>query len=467
MLADVKLRHKYWAKTLSTAVYLRNRSPSVAVKGKTPFEAWAGQKPNVKHLRVFGCEAYAHVPKDERKKLDSKPRKCIFLGYGAETKGYRLYDSNRARVFHSRDVQFNESSQEPEQMTAKTGTKKNSSGVQILERESITVQRLSAVVSGKAQKYARVGARESVPYEYDEVTVENIKRACLGYFDVGEVKQIPNLSLVHVRFVEREERVAKVEANPPRKKRKTDVINISPIKLSPNAGAARRISKFIPRSMSTVEMLKLGREIESTPTTEILVYDFDLGSMTWYSSPVKVNFVVDKDPLGTGGLRQAFKATSKIKGFDHTTWVVKKYVPKTVLDIEVLRQTVEQHTKKTVQMHNLARNFTAKLQQEVVKVIAGTFDKHINITGDLCGDADLDVSQKGQCFVHYTFERSDKQLMVTDILGCGYTLFDPEVASKENSTDGESLFCTGNLSTNGIDVFTSAHTVYATSFANY
>ncbi|CAB4028654.1 Hypothetical predicted protein, partial [Paramuricea clavata] len=66
------------------------------------------------HLRVFGCEAYAHVPKDERKKLDSKARKCILLGYGTETKGYRLYDPNRARVFHSRDVQFNESSQEPE-----------------------------------------------------------------------------------------------------------------------------------------------------------------------------------------------------------------------------------------------------------------------------------------------------------------------------------------------------------------
>ena len=113
MLADAKLPHKFWAETLSTAVYLRNRSPSVAVKGKTPFEAWTGQKPNVKHLRVFGCEAYAHVPKDERKKPDSKARKRILLGYGTETKGYRLYNPNRARVFHSRDVQVNESSQEP------------------------------------------------------------------------------------------------------------------------------------------------------------------------------------------------------------------------------------------------------------------------------------------------------------------------------------------------------------------
>ena len=51
---------------------------------------------------------YAHVPKDERKKLDMKTRKCVLLGYGTEIKGYRLYDPEHARVFHSRDVIFNE-----------------------------------------------------------------------------------------------------------------------------------------------------------------------------------------------------------------------------------------------------------------------------------------------------------------------------------------------------------------------
>ena len=48
-----------------------------------------------------------HIPKDERKKLDSKSRKCILLGYGTTTKGYRLYDPLK-KVFHSRDVIFNE-----------------------------------------------------------------------------------------------------------------------------------------------------------------------------------------------------------------------------------------------------------------------------------------------------------------------------------------------------------------------
>ena len=55
---------------------------------------------------MFGCEAYAHITKDERRKLDPKSRKSILLGYGEETKGYRLYDTDNRKVFHSRDVQL-------------------------------------------------------------------------------------------------------------------------------------------------------------------------------------------------------------------------------------------------------------------------------------------------------------------------------------------------------------------------
>ena len=108
MLTDAKLPHKFWGEALSTAVYLRNRSPTKAVKEMTPYEAWTTKKPSVGHLRVFGCDAYAHVPKDERGKLDPKAKKCIFVGYGEETKGYRLYDAVRAKIMFSRDVVFNE-----------------------------------------------------------------------------------------------------------------------------------------------------------------------------------------------------------------------------------------------------------------------------------------------------------------------------------------------------------------------
>ena len=38
--------------------------------------------------------------------MDSKTRGCIFLGYGKTTKGFRLYDEGKRRVFYSRDVVF-------------------------------------------------------------------------------------------------------------------------------------------------------------------------------------------------------------------------------------------------------------------------------------------------------------------------------------------------------------------------
>ena len=108
MLADSRLPHRFWAEALSTAVYLINRSPTKSLSDETPFEAWHGKKPNVKHLRVFGCSAYIHIPKDERNKLDPKAKKCIFLGYGATRKGYRLYNQKSSKIIHSRDVVFNE-----------------------------------------------------------------------------------------------------------------------------------------------------------------------------------------------------------------------------------------------------------------------------------------------------------------------------------------------------------------------
>lgn len=108
MLADSKLPKKFWAEALSTKVYLWNRSPTKALEEITPHEAWSGNKPDVSFLRVFGCRAYAHKPRVERSKLDSKTRRCVLLGYGTDRKCYRLYDLERMKVIHSRDVILDE-----------------------------------------------------------------------------------------------------------------------------------------------------------------------------------------------------------------------------------------------------------------------------------------------------------------------------------------------------------------------
>ena len=108
MLSDAHLPKVFWAEALSTAVYLKNRSPTACLVGTTPFEALTGRKPDVGHLKIFGCIAYSHIPRDERQKLDTKSIKCVFLGYDTDTKGFRLYDICKKKVFISRDVVFNE-----------------------------------------------------------------------------------------------------------------------------------------------------------------------------------------------------------------------------------------------------------------------------------------------------------------------------------------------------------------------
>ena len=47
-----------------------------------------------------------YIPKDERSKLDDKTKQCIFLGYGHEEFGYRLWDPVDKKVIRSRDVIF-------------------------------------------------------------------------------------------------------------------------------------------------------------------------------------------------------------------------------------------------------------------------------------------------------------------------------------------------------------------------
>ena len=88
------------------STYLLNRCPMKQVKGKTPQEAWSGYMPNVTHLRIFECVAYAQVPEVKRKKLDNHGEKCIFIGYSEELKAYKLYNSLTKKLVVSRDVVF-------------------------------------------------------------------------------------------------------------------------------------------------------------------------------------------------------------------------------------------------------------------------------------------------------------------------------------------------------------------------
>ena len=108
MISDAKLSKSFWGEALSTAVHVINLSPTVALDGDVPERVWLGKDISYEHLRVFGCRAFVHIPKDERSKLDVKTRECIFLGYGSDEFGYRMYDPIEKKILRSRDVVFME-----------------------------------------------------------------------------------------------------------------------------------------------------------------------------------------------------------------------------------------------------------------------------------------------------------------------------------------------------------------------
>ena len=84
MLQGKNISNGFWAKAINTVVYLKKRILAKKLDLQTPFEVYHCYKPEVDHLRVFGCKAFAHIPKYERRKLDAKSIECIFVGYFIE-----------------------------------------------------------------------------------------------------------------------------------------------------------------------------------------------------------------------------------------------------------------------------------------------------------------------------------------------------------------------------------------------
>jgi hypothetical protein len=69
---------------------------------------FTGEKPEVSHLRIFGCLVYVHVPKDKRSKLDPSGNKGIFFGYSETLKAYRVYIHGHGKMETIKYVTFDE-----------------------------------------------------------------------------------------------------------------------------------------------------------------------------------------------------------------------------------------------------------------------------------------------------------------------------------------------------------------------
>eukprot|EP00253_Pinus_taeda_P032104 PITA_32104 len=108
MLQSKGFSLSFWAEAINCANYIINRTPTKILKNITPEEAWSSIKPDVSHFRVFGSEAWAHIPDEKHKALELKSEKCTFVGYSEDVKGYRLIPFKSKNVIIRRDVKFDE-----------------------------------------------------------------------------------------------------------------------------------------------------------------------------------------------------------------------------------------------------------------------------------------------------------------------------------------------------------------------
>ena len=101
MLRMANLPKSFQSEAIVTACDLINRSPSVPLGFDIPKRVWTGKDVSYSHLKLFGCKAFVHMPKEQRSKLDSKSTSCIFVGYGDAEFGYKLWDPKEKKMIKS------------------------------------------------------------------------------------------------------------------------------------------------------------------------------------------------------------------------------------------------------------------------------------------------------------------------------------------------------------------------------
>ncbi|GAA5884855.1 hypothetical protein JCM1840_002576, partial [Sporobolomyces johnsonii] len=107
MLHQAGADKSLWAEALLAFVFVKNRSPHTALKGKILLSVWRDHRISVDMLHVWGCQAW-HMLANTQSKLDARAITLVFVGYEGDTKAHRLLDPVSRRIVRSRDARFQE-----------------------------------------------------------------------------------------------------------------------------------------------------------------------------------------------------------------------------------------------------------------------------------------------------------------------------------------------------------------------
>lgn len=111
LLYSKNLPEKLWGEAANAVVHVLNRTINKNTACKTPYELYFGVKPNLSHIKVFGCLALVKAQEKKRsgyqKKLEPRASKGILVGY-ERAFTYRIFEPKSHKIVITRDVIFDE-----------------------------------------------------------------------------------------------------------------------------------------------------------------------------------------------------------------------------------------------------------------------------------------------------------------------------------------------------------------------
>ena len=247
---------------------------------------------------------------------------------------------------------------------------------------------MSATASGRLKKFEPLDTRAYVPFsEYTELSIANIKKACEWFYKMPEnscdilasdrgpscsrFDRIETKKVYHIRFLEEsgDDRSPSFPMPP---------VMVEPLSapltqdMTPQRPQRPHPCTFA-KSVSMADLLKAGKLVKRLIPEKLVLESFNLDIMQWEVHST-LEFQIEKVKFASGAFREAFKAVANDEIGYTRNWVVKKYTQKSIDGMQELNMTHEEHTRKQVQMHTVARNIAQRFAKNTPKEFGSTFE---------------------------------------------------------------------------------------------
>ena len=107
LLHASKLPKNLWGEAITHVVWLKNRTPTRALPdGKTPYKMLYNKRPNLGHLKEWGCKVWVHSM--EGLKLDGRSKVGKWVGFDEPSNAHRIFWPEKCSITVERSVKFDD-----------------------------------------------------------------------------------------------------------------------------------------------------------------------------------------------------------------------------------------------------------------------------------------------------------------------------------------------------------------------